>query len=108
MSWHHDSPRLIRPATCSRRANVTFEALSRGLVTHSLAPCWRGPPRTGVVTEAGDTMTFAQPAGSEAVRSLGRTVAAPAPAPFVVKRLALITDAWKPQTNGVVNTLVRL
>jgi len=52
-------------------------------------------------------MMFAQP-GFEAVRSLGRTVAAPAPAPFVVKRLALITDAWKPQTNGVVNTLVRL
>ncbi len=24
------------------------------------------------------------------------------------KRLALVTDAWKPQTNGVVNTLVRL
>jgi glycosyltransferase involved in cell wall biosynthesis len=26
----------------------------------------------------------------------------------VLKRLALVTDAWKPQTNGVVNTLVRL
>ena len=25
-----------------------------------------------------------------------------------MKRLALVTDAWKPQTNGVVNTLVRL
>jgi glycosyltransferase involved in cell wall biosynthesis len=25
-----------------------------------------------------------------------------------VRRLALVTDAWKPQTNGVVNTLVRL
>jgi glycosyltransferase involved in cell wall biosynthesis len=25
-----------------------------------------------------------------------------------VQRLALVTDAWKPQTNGVVNTLVRL
>jgi glycosyltransferase involved in cell wall biosynthesis len=25
-----------------------------------------------------------------------------------VKRLALVTDAWQPQTNGVVNTLVRL
>jgi glycosyltransferase involved in cell wall biosynthesis len=25
-----------------------------------------------------------------------------------IKRLALVTDAWKPQTNGVVNTLVRL
>lgn len=25
-----------------------------------------------------------------------------------IRRLALITDAWKPQTNGVVNTLVRL
>jgi glycosyltransferase involved in cell wall biosynthesis len=32
-------------------------------------------------------------------------------APFeglVPRRLALVTDAWKPQTNGVVNTLVRL
>jgi glycosyltransferase involved in cell wall biosynthesis len=38
----------------------------------------------------------------------GETVAAPASAPFLVKRLALVTDAWKPQTNGVVNTLVRL
>jgi len=27
---------------------------------------------------------------------------------FVPKRLALVTDAWKPQTNGVVNTLLRL
>jgi glycosyltransferase involved in cell wall biosynthesis len=27
---------------------------------------------------------------------------------FVPRRLALVTDAWKPQTNGVVNTLVRL
>jgi glycosyltransferase involved in cell wall biosynthesis len=25
-----------------------------------------------------------------------------------IKRLALVTDAWKPQTNGVVNTLVKL
>ncbi len=25
-----------------------------------------------------------------------------------IRRLALVTDAWKPQTNGVVNTLVRL
>lgn len=25
-----------------------------------------------------------------------------------IKRLALVTDAWKPQTNGVVNTLARL
>jgi glycosyltransferase involved in cell wall biosynthesis len=25
-----------------------------------------------------------------------------------IQRLALVTDAWKPQTNGVVNTLVRL
>jgi glycosyltransferase involved in cell wall biosynthesis len=25
-----------------------------------------------------------------------------------IKRLALVTDAWRPQTNGVVNTLVRL
>ena len=25
-----------------------------------------------------------------------------------MKRLALVTDAWRPQTNGVVNTLVRL
>jgi len=25
-----------------------------------------------------------------------------------VKRLALVTDAWQPQTNGVVNTLLRL
>ena len=25
-----------------------------------------------------------------------------------MRRLALVTDAWKPQTNGVVNTLVRL
>ena len=25
-----------------------------------------------------------------------------------MKRLALVTDAWQPQTNGVVNTLVRL
>jgi len=25
-----------------------------------------------------------------------------------LRRLALVTDAWKPQTNGVVNTLVRL
>ena len=25
-----------------------------------------------------------------------------------IKKLALVTDAWKPQTNGVVNTLVRL
>ena len=29
------------------------------------------------------------------------------PAPQI-RRLALVTDAWKPQTNGVVNTLVRL
>ncbi|MEP6653962.1 MAG: hypothetical protein ABJA82_11415, partial [Myxococcales bacterium] len=26
----------------------------------------------------------------------------------VLKRLVLVTDAWRPQTNGVVNTLVRL
>src|SRR5215831_19056488 len=25
-----------------------------------------------------------------------------------LRRLALVTDAWRPQTNGVVNTLVRL
>ncbi|HET9010659.1 MAG TPA: glycosyltransferase, partial [Gemmatimonadaceae bacterium] len=25
-----------------------------------------------------------------------------------MKRLVLVTDAWRPQTNGVVNTLVRL
>lgn len=25
-----------------------------------------------------------------------------------IKKLALVTDAWKPQTNGVVNTLVKL
>jgi len=29
-------------------------------------------------------------------------------APFVPRRLALVTDAWHPQTNGVVNTLSRL
>jgi glycosyltransferase involved in cell wall biosynthesis len=28
--------------------------------------------------------------------------------PRDLRRLALITDAWRPQTNGVVNTLVRL
>ena len=28
--------------------------------------------------------------------------------PRVINRLALVTDAWRPQTNGVVNTLVRL
>jgi glycosyltransferase involved in cell wall biosynthesis len=28
--------------------------------------------------------------------------------PFAPRRLALVTDAWKPQTNGVVNTLVKL
>ncbi|HEX2658947.1 MAG TPA: glycosyltransferase, partial [Polyangia bacterium] len=28
--------------------------------------------------------------------------------PFVPRRLALVTDAWHPQTNGVVNTLSRL
>jgi glycosyltransferase involved in cell wall biosynthesis len=27
---------------------------------------------------------------------------------FQPKKLALVTDAWKPQTNGVVNTLVKL
>jgi glycosyltransferase involved in cell wall biosynthesis len=27
---------------------------------------------------------------------------------FQPRRLALVTDAWKPQTNGVVNTLVKL
>src|ERR1044072_7376595 len=27
---------------------------------------------------------------------------------IAMKRLALVTDAWRPQTNGVVNTLVRL
>jgi glycosyltransferase involved in cell wall biosynthesis len=37
-------------------------------------------------------------------------VAQLAAAPFGprIERLALVTDAWKPQTNGVVNTLVRL
>ena len=25
-----------------------------------------------------------------------------------LRKLALVTDAWRPQTNGVVNTLVRL
>ncbi len=34
---------------------------------------------------------------------LGRKTSA-----FRPQRLALITDAWKPQTNGVVNTLVKL
>jgi glycosyltransferase involved in cell wall biosynthesis len=28
--------------------------------------------------------------------------------PRIINRLALVTDAWRPQTNGVVNTLVRL
>jgi len=32
----------------------------------------------------------------------------PLNAGFEVKKLALVTDAWKPQTNGVVNTLVKL
>lgn len=27
---------------------------------------------------------------------------------FALRRLAIVTDAWKPQTNGVVNTLSRL
>ena len=27
---------------------------------------------------------------------------------FTPRRLALVTDAWKPQTNGVVNSLVKL
>jgi glycosyltransferase involved in cell wall biosynthesis len=40
------------------------------------------------------------------VTSLGRLGALPGA--FVPKRLALVTDAWKPQTNGVVNTLVKL
>ena len=31
----------------------------------------------------------------------------PDPGP-VLRRLVLVTDAWRPQTNGVVNTLVRL
>jgi glycosyltransferase involved in cell wall biosynthesis len=30
------------------------------------------------------------------------------PTAFHPKKLALVTDAWKPQTNGVVNTLVKL
>ena len=36
--------------------------------------------------------------------------AAPALSPreIPLRRLALVTDAWRPQTNGVVNTLVRL
>jgi len=35
---------------------------------------------------------------------------APRPRPFAapLRRLALVTDAWHPQTNGVVNTLARL
>jgi glycosyltransferase involved in cell wall biosynthesis len=33
---------------------------------------------------------------------------APAARHLPLRRLALVTDAWKPQTNGVVNTLVRL
>jgi glycosyltransferase involved in cell wall biosynthesis len=36
-----------------------------------------------------------------------RSVRRPADAPLI-KRLALVTDAWHPQTNGVVNTLSRL
>jgi glycosyltransferase involved in cell wall biosynthesis len=40
------------------------------------------------------------------------SAATPWPGPrhdgFVPRRLALVTDAWRPQTNGVVNTLVRL
>jgi glycosyltransferase involved in cell wall biosynthesis len=40
----------------------------------------------------------------------GDTIRDPAPPfrGFVPRRLALVTDAWRPQTNGVVNTLVRL
>jgi glycosyltransferase involved in cell wall biosynthesis len=34
--------------------------------------------------------------------------ARPAPQPRWLKRLALVTDAWRPQTNGVVHTLTRL
>jgi glycosyltransferase involved in cell wall biosynthesis len=84
---------------------ITFDGKTGRKVTHSFGACWRGVVKSGVLTEA--NMTFAQP-GFEAAFRLDRTVVAPAPAPFVVKRLALITDAWKPQTNGVVNTLVRL
>ncbi|HEY2730086.1 MAG TPA: glycosyltransferase family 1 protein [Polyangia bacterium] len=35
-------------------------------------------------------------------------IALPGRAGFHPRRLALVTDAWKPQTNGVVNTLVKL
>jgi glycosyltransferase involved in cell wall biosynthesis len=40
----------------------------------------------------------------------GRLQTLPAADPFGprINRLALVTDAWRPQTNGVVNTLVRL
>ncbi len=46
-------------------------------------------------------MAFAKPARNPRVEPAG---------PFGphINRLALVTDAWKPQTNGVVNTLVRL
>lgn len=37
-----------------------------------------------------------------------RSPVMPAPQTPQLRRLALVTDAWKPQTNGVVNTLVRL
>ena len=39
---------------------------------------------------------------------LGGIHAVPAHAGFHPRKLALVTDAWKPQTNGVVNTLVKL
>jgi glycosyltransferase involved in cell wall biosynthesis len=41
---------------------------------------------------------------------LGRHQTLPSAASFGprINRLALVTDAWRPQTNGVVNTLVRL
>ncbi|HVU52081.1 MAG TPA: glycosyltransferase family 1 protein [Polyangia bacterium] len=38
----------------------------------------------------------------------GGIPSSPAHAGFEAKKLALVTDAWKPQTNGVVNTLVKL
>jgi glycosyltransferase involved in cell wall biosynthesis len=41
--------------------------------------------------------------------TLGRPGIRPRPQEgLAVKRLVLVTDAWRPQTNGVVNTLVRL
>jgi 1,2-diacylglycerol 3-alpha-glucosyltransferase/glucuronosyltransferase len=43
-------------------------------------------------------------------REVGRDAARPGSAArrLFPHRLALVTDAWKPQTNGVVNTLVKL